>query len=479
MALEDLLHPWLGRYLDAPAWVKASAGRAYAWLPPAVRLGGAYGRFHAEATAGGDAQAARDAALAKLERTLAWALDTVPAYQRHRGLLAGRPDPRAVLARLPVTDKLDIKRHPERYVSAALPAAARLRMHTGGSTRTPMEFFLEKHVTRPREHAYLQAFRRRAGAPEAGLTLALRGRTVPGAARPGGGIWMLEPIRRQLIVSSDHLERRYMPAYVEALARHRPCTVEAFPSALYPLARWLASHPLPEFTRNVRSVMLFSENVYPFQMEKFREVFDCPILVHYGHSERVLMAATMPDDERYFFWPGYGWPELVDAQDRPVTQPGRLGFLVGTSFDNRAMPFVRYRTGDLAVLGAGEHPLLPGFPVIERIAGRLQEFLVCRDERLVSVTTLGAAHFPQLADIEAIQYEQARVGEVTLKVVADKPLAPAQLAAIGAAVEAKTQGGCAVRVSQVPRIPRTPRGKARMLVQHLDIRRYFGAAFAD
>jgi len=29
--------------------------------------------------------------------------------------------------------------------------------------------------------------------------------------------------------------------------RHRPAFIEAFPSALYPRARWLAAHPLPEF----------------------------------------------------------------------------------------------------------------------------------------------------------------------------------------------------------------------------------------
>jgi phenylacetate-CoA ligase len=211
-------------------------------------------------------------------------------------------------------------------------------------------------------------------------------------------------------------------------------------------------------------------------MEKFREVFGCPIVSHYGHSERVLMAASMPDDDRYFFWPQYGWFELLDAQDRPVTQPGKLGFVVGTSFDNKVMPFVRYRTGDLAVLSDRGHPLLPGFPAVERIAGRLQEFVVCHDQRLVSITTLGVAHFPELASVEAIQYEQEQPGKVVLKVVGETPLASEELHRIATAVEHKTQGGCDVKVIQVDGIARTPRGKARMLVQHLDIRRYFGAA---
>jgi phenylacetate-CoA ligase len=472
MAIEDLLHPFLGHYLGAPGWLKASAGRAYGWLPPRVRLGGAYERFRGQIVA----RDAESQALRKLDATLRWALETVPAFEHFRGLLAGARDPRDVLAQLPVTDKLDIKHHPERYVSRAMPAAARMEMFTGGSTRNPMRFFLQKHVSRPKEYAFIQDFRERLGIAPGDPILALRGRTVPSAAKPGGSVWMVEPIKRQLILSSDHLEKRFMPAYAEALALHRPACIEAFPSALFPLARWLASHPLPEFTRNLKGVMLYSENVYGFQLEKFREVFGCPIVSHYGHSERVLMAASMPDDDRYFFWPQYGHFELLDADNRPVTQPGKLGFIVGTSFDNQVMPFIRYRTGDLAMLSDRGHPQLPGFVACERIVGRLQEFIVCRDQRLVSITTLGVAHFPELALVDAIQYEQERPGKVVLKVVADPPLAAPQIERIAAAVERKTQGGCDVEVIPVASIARTPRGKARMLIQHLDIRRYFGAA---
>jgi phenylacetate-CoA ligase len=206
-------------------------------------------------------------------------------------------------------------------------------------------------------------------------------------------------------------------------------------------------------------------------MEKFRRVFGCPILAHYGHSERVLMAGSMPDDERYFCWPQSGWAEIVDARGRPVREPGKLGYLVGTSFDNRVMPFVRYRTGDLAMWGLGGHPRLPGHPVIERIAGRMQEFVVCRDGRLVSITTLGTAHFPELSTLDAIQYQQDRAGELTLRVTAEGRLDARTARRIAAAVEAKMQGGCRVSVVQVPRIERTARGKARMLVQRLDVRR--------
>lgn len=469
MAFEDLLHPYLGKYLEAPDWVKASAGRAYRALPTSMRLGEAYERFRAQV-----AGTAVDAGpMAKLASTLAWAIETVPAYAQHRALLKAGDDPRDLLARLPVTDKLDIKRNPERYLSRALPPSARLETFTGGSTRNPMRFFLQKHVTRPKEQAFMEDFRSRVGAGAADVVLALRGRTVPSAAEPDGRLWMFEPIRRQLILSTDHLERRFMPRYAEALALHRPAWIEAFPSAIYPLARWLAEHPMPEVTRDVRGIMLYSENVTAAHLALLRQVFDCPIVAHYGHSERVLMAASMPGDERYFFWPQYGHFELLDERDRPITQPGRVGFVVGTSFDNQVMPFVRYRTGDMAVLSPRGHPRLTGHAACAQIVGRLQEFVVCRDERLVSITTLGVAHFPELARVDAIQYEQHTPGKVTLNVAAEERLSIEARARIAAAVERKTQGGCEVAVEQVARIERTPRGKARMIVQHLDIRNYF------
>lgn len=479
MSIEDFLHPLLGHYLEAPGWLAGSAGRAYALIPPGVRLGGAYHGFRDQIAASRDAAAARRLAMRKLDATLRWAVETVPAYREYRHLGNRIDDPERLLARLPVTDKLDIKRNPGGYLSNAMPASRRLTAFTGGSTRNPMQFYLQKHLSRPKEYAFIQDFRERVGAKPGDLTLALRGHPVASAARRGGRLWKVEPIKRHLILSPDHLEERYMLRYAEALARHRPRFIEAYPSALYPLARWLAANPLPEFTGGVKGVMLYSENVYGFQMRKLRDVFRCPVLKHYGHSERVLMAASMPDDDRYFFWPQYGWLELLDAGGRPITRPGVLGHVVGTSFDNDVMPFVRYRTGDLAVLGDRGHGALPGYPACERIEGRLQEFLVCRDERLISITTLGAAHFSELAGIEAIQYEQEQPGAVTLKVVMPGAPSAEMRERIAAAIREKTQGGCEARVVQVERIECTARGKLRMLIQHLDISRYFGAAAAE
>jgi len=479
MALEDWLHPLLSSYVASPQWVKSTFGKAYAALPKHLKYGRQFPRFQADVGRCLRRDGLSEAVDAKLLATLQEALLNVPAYSAYRGLLNAGLPPRELLRRLPLTSKLDIKASTARYLSERFGRGDRLEMFTGGSTANPMGFYFHRHITRPKENAYFEDMDARAGREPGDVVLNLRGRSVPGAGEPGRRLWMFEPIKRHLILSSDHMEPRFMPEYVQALRAWKPTFVHAFPSALYPLARWLDANPEPDIPKRIHGIELTSENTYSYQLELFRRVFQGPVIRGYGHTERVLLAATMPDDDRYFFWPLYGFVELVDVDGVPITEPGVLGEIVGSSFDNAVMPFVRYRTGDLGAWGAQPHPQLPGFPVLERIEGRVQDFVVCSDNRLISVTTLGAAHFTDLAEVATIQYEQSTPGRVTLKVVSERLLDDRQRKAIEHAVHLKTQGGCAVDVVRVPRIEQTARGKARMLIQHLDISGYLGASTAE
>jgi len=472
MPVDDYLHRFAGAYVAAPQWIKSLAGGAYALVPRSLRFGRRYGEFKAlfERPVSADDLAQR------LAHTLSVALTQVPAFAAYRSL-AGQAarDPLAVLRQLPATDKASIKRAGDQHLSTAAPPALRQRMFTGGSTSVPMAFYLHKGVTRAKEWAAMQTLSDRLQVDGDGIVLALRGRSVRGAQAADGRLWMYEPVKKHLILSSDHLEPQHMQRYVQALEQWRPRYVHAFASALYPLLLWLKSEGRASLLDNVQGVLLTSESVFDHHLAAFRAFFKCPVIVHYGHSERVLFAHTLADDPRYHFWPHYGHMELLDAAGQPVTQPGQAGELVGTSFDNAVMPFVRYRTGDYAVLSGAPAPGWPGFPVCERIEGRVQEFVVCNDHRLVSITTLGAAHFEELEHCLRIQFEQHVPGELVLRVVPLRPLGPEVHARLGAAVRHKTQGGCTVRVEEVAAIPVSERGKQRLLIQHLPMENYLGA----
>jgi phenylacetate-CoA ligase len=483
MAFEDMLHPWLGMYTASPQWFKNSLGRAYSALPLGLRKGRHYQQFSHEANLDNECEIAQ-LANQKLATTLSWAIRSVPAYKQFKNLLRhiDLADPKAqrqILREFPLVSKEDIRRDLNNYLEKSAARRFGLKTYSGGSTATPMMSYLHKGISRTKEYAFMNNFYRRVGVGEQDIILALRGRTVPTAKQAGGKLWMYEPINRQLMLSSDHLERRYMDDYIRTIRAWKPSFIHAYPSAIYPLARWIKENSIPDIAGRIKGVMLFSENVLDHHMSLLKDVFQCPIFKQYGHTEKVLMAASLADDERYFFWPQYGHTELVDAMGNAVTRPGELGELVGTGFDNHVMSFIRYRTGDMAILDDTASTKLPGYPVMTRIEGRRQEFIVCRDHRLIGVCGMGAAHSRDLMEVDSMQYEQKTPGHLILKVVTPRPLSMETKQRIIGAMEAKTQGGCTAEVIEVETIARTLRGKHQLLVQHIDISPYLGATVAQ
>lgn len=475
MPFDDHLHRFVGSYVAAPQWIKSVLGGAYALVPPRIRFGTGYEEYRRRFEAPVSASQVEQS----LSQTLQTALQSVPAFQAYRGLLDKvRSQPLDALAELPLMSKEDIKLNLAGHVSTALPASRRLRVFTGGSTSVPIAFYLQKGVSRAKEWAAAHVLAQRLNTDGDGVVLAMRGRSVRGAEGREPRLWMYEPIKRHLILSSDHLEPEHMRRYAEALETWRPRYIHAFPSALYPLLVWLKSEGRADLLADVQGVLLTSESVFDHHLAAFKAFFTCPVIVHYGHSERALFAHTLADDPRYHFWPHYGHMELIGSDGKAVTQVGQVGELVGTSFDNAAMPFVRYRTGDYAVLGASADAAWQGFPVCERIEGRVQEFVVCRDRRLITITTLGAAHFEQLEHCLRIQFEQKEPGVLLLRVMPLRPLSAQDKQAIQASVQHKTQGGCVVQIEEVNNIPVTERGKQRLLIQHLSIESFLGASMA-
>ena len=467
MAIEDWGYRWLKRYMDAPAWVKEPVGRLYGLLPDRLRHGEDYPRYRAEAALSSPAEI-KQLADERLRETLRWAAGTVPAYAALTARLLTDMPASEWLALFPLMTKLDYKRAPENYLSTACTAADRLPMQTSGSVSEPFRFSLHKGVSRAKEAAYIEAFSQRIGLTRQDVVLSLRGRNVRGSAADGGPLQSYEPIKRMLWISPNHLDAAYMPRHVEAAIEHGVSFIQGYSSAVYELARWLDYNPVPRFVAAVRGVQLFSESAEPDMVALIERVFGCPVLMHYGHSERSVMAGSMPDDHRYFVWPLYGHVELIDEEGRQITEPGVQGEVVATGFDNKAMPFIRYRTGDLAMWSAGpSHPALPGYPVLERIDGRNNDYFVGRDGRRIPVASLGGLRPPEFLQVEACQYEQHAPGRIIVRLQSATPLAPSVISVLDNYFNTKLLGLVEAKLQVVPHIERTARGKRRLMIQHI------------
>jgi phenylacetate-CoA ligase len=252
--------------------------------------------------------------------------------------------------------------------------------------------------------------------------------------------------------------------YVDRIEQFRPQAIQAYPSALLPLTLYLREQG--RTIEGLRCVLTCSETLRSGQRSLTEEVMGCPIQDHYGTTERSALVMQC-EKGRYHVIPEYGILELLDRDGEPVEE-GTAGEIVVTGFINPAMPLIRYRTGDVAVRGSPECPCGRNYDVLERIGGRLQEYLVDRDGSLASAIWSDGPLWDLPDRVDAYQYVQDEPGRVTLNLEAGEGVTEASLDRIRRRFE-KHYPRIAIEIREVDRIPRTERGKFRYVVQHLPL----------
>ena len=218
------------------------------------------------------------------------------------------------------------------------------------------------------------------------------------------------------------------------------------------------------------AVMCASEAIHGNQVELIEKAFRCPVHVQYGQSEKVCMAVTTRNSRLYHIFPQYGLTELVDEQGEEVSEDGKSGEIVATSFHNFAMPLIRYRTGDIATQSNARSSDGFHFRKFSNIAGRRQDLLMTADGRLVSVAMMNM-HDDTYLNIRQFQYSQTKPGLVVIKVIPCKSFSSLDADRLRNRLTERFGGFVQIVVETVEELPRTQRGKLRIVDQRIELSR--------
>jgi len=404
---------------------------------------------------------------ARLRELVEHAGVNVPYYREMFGAIGLEPGDlrdRSALAAVPTMAKEDLQDHAEDLISRVHPEAMRSYATTGGSTGTPVGFWFDNPGSAAAERAFIGALWSRVGYREGHRTAVLRGEVVA-----TGGPWELRPDDAQLRVSSYHLTDEWIPGLLDRIRRFGPRFIQGYPSSLTLVARHMVDNGEPPVA-GVRALLCGSENLYDWQRTLLERAFRCRPFSWYGLSERVTLAGECEHNRTLHVFPQYAITELVDAAGKPIERPGELGEIVGTGLTNRSMPLIRYRTQDAATWADGPCPSC-GRPYrrLERIEGRLHEFIVASSGRPVSMTAINM-HTGLFDNVRQFRFVQDTPGKIVLRVVPK--------ASYGAADENRIRSELApklapdielVAIEPVDEIAPAPSGKQRFLDQRLPV----------
>ena len=445
----------------APRWLKSTLGFGLGKVPVPFLLGARfrrYSRLVGEADRWTAAQA-RAYQLAHVRFICSRAYEWTPFYRR---MFDSVPlDPHNLkslddLRRLPTINKDTVRNYLHEMCTISPRSRGVDLVSTGGTGGTPLNFYIgsDRSVF---EYAHLVASWKRTGY-RLGLPLAVfRGRVVP----PGrGGLrHEYDPILRHHYYSTFHMNGKNMRRYLEHVRTLRPCFLHVYPSSVAMLARFVERAGIDP-PRNIRGVIAESEIVYPGQRQLAERVFGCRYFSCYGHSEKLVLAAECEHSDVYHVWPTYGYFELLDERDNPVTEPGRRGEVVGTGFINRVVPFIRYRTGDHATyLGDRCDACGRKHTLITDIRGhRTQEVLIASDGSFISWTALNM-HDDTFRNVRQFRFFQDVPGRTILRIVPTDGFGEGDRLRIQQNMDRKLDGRVDVTLELTESIPLSPRGK--------------------
>ena len=339
-------------------------------------------------------------------------------------------------------------------------------MNTGGSTGEPLEFLVSTIAGSIDKIHQEFVFKTTMGYQKGDKIVAFDGSTVPEEYIKSHIYWINKsdqdiPYGR-LSYSSLYLTKENIQYYVKNIMDTAPCILRGYPSFLNSLAEYILNEKI-SFPFKIKGIQLTSENVSDEQIDNIKKAFDTKVYLQYGHSEVCVYGYTFDETYEYYCSPFYGFTEVLDEMGNKVNQ-GEIGEVVVTGFYNFAMPFIRYRTGDLAIFNGDYN----GIVRLKKIIGRTQDYIVTKNGEKVALTALiFGQHYAAFKNIQKWQLQQDFPGKVRILIIKGQKFSKEDELEI----QKKFQVFCGIdtEFEYVNLIPLTKRGKYKFLIQNISL----------
>jgi len=459
--MEDLLHRFLALFNRLPLPVRNFTGKLYNGLPNRLKYGSFYYKYLRRLIRFSEFNSAEEIAAAQqqlLFNQINGAIDKVPFYSKYK-----KPESLEDILEYPVIDKQTIVNSFSEFLNDSL-THRRIVTNTGGTSGTPLEFFIEKNVARPKEKAHFDWYWKQFGYTPNSKMLMIRGKPLP-----RNRTFEYNPINNILNISCYNVNENNISMVLEKINGFNPQFIHAYPSALKNLTSLLESHK-SHLSLSIKALFLGSEQLFESDRSYFEEFYQTKAVNWYGHSERLVYGGNCPVSDEYHFYPAYGYLELLDENDQPITKAGREGRIIATGFDNRVMPFIRYDTGDLGVLSVHKECRC-GFKgtSLASITGRGQDFIILSDHTRVSLTAfIFGQHLEAFNRIREMQVVQNRIGEIEIKIVKNDNFTLVDEKVLKSTLMNSVEHKIEVNLTYTDLIPKTHRGKSTFFITSLN-----------
>jgi phenylacetate-CoA ligase len=365
----------------------------------------------------------------------------------------------ADLQRLPLTDKPTMRKAGEALKADG--ALALSRYNTGGSSGEPLIFYIGKGRKSHDVGAKWRVTR------WWGVDIGDPEMVVWGSPIELGAQDRVRQVRDRLLrtelLPAFEMSEANLDRYVARIRQCRPRMLFGYPSSLSLIANHARNRGQRMDDLGIRVAFVTSERLYDEQRATIGSVFGCPVANGYGARDAGFIAHECPAGGMHLQAEDI-IVEIVDSEGR-VLPAGEAGEIVVTHTATKDFPFVRDRTGDVAILSPDPCRCGRTLPLIKEIQGRTTDFVVAADGTIMHGLALiyTARDIPGIERFKIIQHSRTRT---EILVVARPPYGPDAEARLIRDYKARLGGSVEIVVTQVDEIPPEKSGKFRYVVSH-------------
>ncbi len=275
---------------------------------------------------------------------------------------------------------------------------------TSGTTNTPLKLkrSLKSIIY---DEASLKKHWYEQGAPLMPRIAILRGDIIEKKYIDNSIYWKETKLTRRLSMSSFHLSANTVQCYLKKLECFKPDIILAYPSSIAAFSR-LVDKLNWKPSWYMTGVFTSGEHANPADRAITERVFS-KVFDHYGAAERVARLQQCKYGN-YHIKNGYSKVEFSEVDEKYE--------IIGTSYHNRAMPLVNYRTGDFIneLPCDGQCKCGLNAPYVKSIEGRATGVIVSPSGRSFPFAGLCQIVW-QVVGLSEAQYVQKSADEILIR----------------------------------------------------------------
>ncbi|KKN10787.1 hypothetical protein LCGC14_1033140, partial [marine sediment metagenome] len=184
----------------------------------------------------------------------------------------------------PVIDKSVVRNNPSAFISDVKPKVV-ISGATSGTTGSPLNIYQDL-IAVNREQAFFDRQREWAGYKKGDKRAWIRGDMVVPFAQKQSPFWRYSYFEDMILLSSFHISAITIPDYIKAMVDFGVEVIQAYPSSIVALARYLESID-SYYPSKIKSILTSSESLSEEDRHLIETRFSCKVFDWYGLFERV------------------------------------------------------------------------------------------------------------------------------------------------------------------------------------------------